>query len=148
MNTQKIFTYLALALGVLGLILQAVILSQGDDSIKMNALAGDYGIVSTMVFLAIVILIITVALTLVFSFSNLAADKSKLRKAMISVGVFIAIVLIAFLFSSGTETSLKDGDMLSASGSRWIETGLRTFYFLVFIAVGSMLYPSIARLKK
>ncbi|MBT7458362.1 MAG: hypothetical protein HN795_01655 [Flavobacteriaceae bacterium] len=148
MNTQKIFTYLALALGVLGLILQAVILSQGDDSIKMNALAGDYGIVSTMVFLAIVILIITVALTLVFSFSNLAADKSKLRKAMISVGAFIAIVLIAFLFSSGTETSLKDGDMLSASGSRWIETGLRTFYFLVFIAVGSMLYPSIARLKK
>lgn len=148
MNTQKIFTYLALAFGVIGLILQAVILSQGDDSIKMNALAGDYGIVSTMVFLAIVILIITVALTLVFSFSNLAADKSKLRKAMISVGVFIAIVLIAFLFSSGTETSLKDGDMLSASGSRWIETGLRTFYFLVFIAVGSMLYPSIARLKK
>jgi len=148
MNTQKIFTYLALALGVLGLILQAVILSQGDDSIKMNALAGDYGIVSTMVFLAIVILIITVALTLMFSFSNLAADKSKLRKAMISVGAFIAIVLIAFLFSSGTETSLKDGDMLSASGSRWIETGLRTFYFLVFIAVGSMLYPSIARLKK
>jgi NADH:ubiquinone oxidoreductase subunit 6 (subunit J) len=101
-----------------------------------------------MVFLAIVILIITVALTLVFSFSNLAADKSKLRKAMISFGAFIAIVLIAFLFSSGTETSLKDGDMLSASGSRWIETGLRTFYFLVFIAVGSMLYPSIARLKK
>ncbi|MDG0967314.1 MAG: hypothetical protein P8N93_03190 [Flavobacteriaceae bacterium] len=148
MNTQKIFTYLALAFGVIGLILQAVILSQGDDSIKMNALAGDYGIVSTMVFLAIVILIITVALTLVFSFSNLAADKSKLRKAMISVGAFIAIVLIAFLFSSGTETSLKDGDMLSASGSRWIETGLRTFYFLVFIAVGSMLYPSIARLKK
>jgi heme/copper-type cytochrome/quinol oxidase subunit 2 len=115
MNTQKIFTYLALAFGVIGLILQAVILSQGDDSIKMNALAGDYGIVSTMVFLAIVILIITVALTLVFSFSNLAADKSKLRKAMISVGAFIAIVLIAFLFSSGTETSLKDGDMLSAS---------------------------------
>ena len=148
MNTQKIFTYLALAFGVIGLILQAVILSQGDDSIKMNALAGDYGIVSTMVFLAIVILIITVALTLVFSFSNLAADKSKLRKAMISVGAFIAIVLIAFLFSSGTETSLKDGDILSASGSRWIETGLRTFYFLVFIAVGSMLYPSIARLKK
>jgi hypothetical protein len=148
MNTQKIFTYLALAFGVIGLILQAVILSQGDDSIKMNALAGDYGIVSTMVFLAIIILIITVALTLVFSFSNLAADKSKLRKAMISVGAFIAIVLIAFLFSSGTETSLKDGDMLSASGSRWIETGLRTFYFLVFIAVGSMLYPSIARLKK
>jgi hypothetical protein len=148
MNTQKIFTYLALAFGVIALILQAVILSQGDDSIKMNALAGDYGIVTTMVFLAIVILIITVALTLVFSFSNLAADKSKLRKAMISVGAFIAIVLIAFLFSSGTETSLKDGDMLSASGSRWIETGLRTFYFLVFIAVGSMLYPSIARLKK
>ena len=49
MNTHKIFTYTALALGVIGLILQVVILSQGDDVIKLNALSGDYGVISTMV---------------------------------------------------------------------------------------------------
>ena len=148
MNTQKIFTYTALVLGVIGLILQVVILSQGDDVIKLNALSGDYGVVSTMVTLALLVLAITVILTLVFSFGNLASDGEKLKKALISIGVFVGVVLVAFLFSTGTETPLKDGDILSAAGSRWIETGLRTFYFLVFIAVGAMLYTGIARLKK
>jgi len=148
MNTQKTFTYIALALGVVGLILQVTILNQGDDVIKLNALSGDYGVVSTMVTLALLVLAMTVILTLVFSFGNLASDGKKLKKAFISIGAFAAVVIIAFLFSSGSETPLKDGNMLSAAGSRWIETGLRTFYFLVFIAVGAMLYTGIARLKK
>ena len=148
MNTQKTFTYIALTLGVVGLILQVIILNQGDDVIKLNALSGDYGVVSTMVTLALLVLAITVILTLVFSFGNLASDGKKLKKALISIGAFAAVVLIAFLFSSGSETPLKDGNTLSAAGSRWIETGLRTFYFLVFIAVGAMLYTGIARLKK
>ena len=148
MNTQKTFTYIALTLGIVGLILQVIILNQGDEVIKLNALSGDYGVVSTMVTLALLVLAITVILTLVFSFGNLASDGKKLKKALISIGAFAAVVLIAFLFSSGSETPLKDGNMLSAAGSRWIETGLRTFYFLVFIAVGAMLYTGIARLKK
>ena len=82
MNTQKIFTYTALVLGVVGLILQAIILSQGDDVIKLNALSGDYGVVSTMVTLALLVLAITVVLTLVFSFGNLASDVKKLKKSV------------------------------------------------------------------
>jgi uncharacterized BrkB/YihY/UPF0761 family membrane protein len=148
MNTQKIFKYTALVFGVIGLILQVVILNQGDDTIKLNALSGDYGVVSTMVTLALIVLAITVSLTLIFSVTNLASDPKKLKKALLSIGAFGVVVLVAFLFSSGTETPLKDGDILSAAGSRWIETGLRTFYFLVFIAVGAMLYTGIIRLKK
>ena len=145
---QKIFKYTALVFGFIGLILQVVILNQGDDTIKLNALSGDYGVVSTMVTLALIVLAITVSLTLIFSITNLASDPKKLQKALLSIGAFGVVVLVAFLFSSGTETPLKDGEILSAAGSRWIETGLRTFYFLVFIAVGAMLYTGIIRLKK
>jgi uncharacterized BrkB/YihY/UPF0761 family membrane protein len=148
MNIQKIFKYTSLVFGFIGLILQVVILNQGDDTIKLNALSGDYGVVSTMVTLALIVLAITVSLTLIFSITNLASDPKKLQKALLSIGAFGVVVLVAFLFSSGTETPLKDGDILSAAGSRWIETGLRTFYFLVFIAVGAMLYTGIIRLKK
>ena len=148
MNTQKIFKYTALVLGLIGLILQVVILNQGDDTIKLNALSGDYGVVSTMVTLALIVLAITVSLTLIFSITNLASDPKKFKKALLSIGAFGVVVIVAFLFSSGTETPLKDGDILSAAGSRWIETGLRTFYFLVFIAVFAMLYTGIIRLKK
>jgi len=148
MNAQKIFTYTAIVLAVIGLILQVIILNQGDDVIKLNALSGDYGVVSTMITLALLVFAITVVITLVFSFGNLVSDAKKLKKALISIGAFVAVVLVAFLFSTGTETPLKDGNTLSAAASRLIETGLRTFYFLVFIAVGAMLYTGIARLKK
>ena len=148
MNTQKIIKYTALVLGVIGLILQIVILNQGDDTIKLNALSGDYGVVSTMVTLALIVLAITLSLTLIFSITNLASNTNKLKKALLSIGAFGVVVVIAFLFSSGIETPLKDGDILSVAGSRLIETGLRTFYFLVFIAVGAMLYTGFTRLKK
>ena len=148
MNMQKIIKYTALVLGVIGLSLQIVILNQGDDTIKLNALSGDYGVVSTMVTLALIVLVITLSLTLIFSITNLASNPNKLKKALLSIGAFGVVVLLAFLFSSGTETPLKDGDILSAAGSRLIETGLRTFYFLVFIAVGAMLYTGFTRLKK
>ena len=46
MNIQKIFTYFAYALGFIGLILQVIILNQGDDIIKLNALSGNYGVVN------------------------------------------------------------------------------------------------------
>ena len=82
MNTQKIFKYTALVFGFIGLILQVVILNQGDDTIKLNALSGDYGVVSTMVTLALIVLAITVSLTLIFSITNLASDSKKLKKAL------------------------------------------------------------------
>lgn len=138
---------MAAVLGVVGLIFQITILSKGDDVIEMAALSGDYGVVSSMVSLAMIIIAIAVVLTLVFSVMNLASDAAKLKKALISVGAFLAVVLIAFLFSSGTETPLKDGEVLSASGSRLVETGLRTFYFLVVIAAGAMIYSGVRRLK-
>jgi len=147
MSVQKIVTYVAALLGVVGLIFQITILGKGDDVIEMAALSGDYGVVSSMVSLAMIVIIIAVILTLVFSVMNLASDPKKLKKAMISIGAFLAVVLIAFLFSSGNETPLKDGEVLSATGSRLVETGLRTFYFLVVIAAGAMIYSGVRRLK-
>lgn len=147
MSIQKIVTYTAAVLGVVGLIFQITILSKGDDVIEMAAMSGDYGVVSSMVSLAMIIIAIAVVLTLVFSVMNLASDPAKLKKAMISIGAFLVVVFAAFLFSSGTETPLKDGEVLSASGSRWVETGLRTFYFLVVIAAGAMVYSGVRRLK-
>lgn len=147
MSVQKIVTYVAALLGVTGLIFQITILGKGDDVIEMAALSGDYGVVSSMVSLAMIIIAIAVILTLAFSVMNLTSNREKLKKAMISIGAFLAVVLIAFLFSSGVETPLKDGEVLSATGSRLVETGLRTFYFLVVIAAGAMIYSGVRRLK-
>ena len=148
MDIQKITKYVAITLGVIGLVLQVVILRKGDDAIEMAGLAGNFSSVSPMINLAIIILIIVVLITLVSSFATLASNPAKLKKAGISIAAFAAVVLLSFLLSEGVETPMKDGEVLSASGSRWVGAGLRTFYILAVIAVGTMLYSGGKRFFK
>ena len=114
----------------------------------MDAMQGSYGSVSSIILLAQVILGLTVATTLFFSLKNLASDKAKLKKSLMSIGAFLAVFLIAFFLSSGEETPMKDGEVLSATGAKLVETGIRTFYFLTIIAIGSMLFSSVKNLIK
>ena len=148
MNIQKITNIIAITVGVLGLVFLALIISQGDESIEMNAMQGDYGFVSYIVYLAFAVLGIVVLSTIVFSLMNLFSDKDKLKKAGISIGSFLAVIIVAFILSEGVETPMQDGKVLSASGSRWVETGIRTFYLLTLIAVGIMIFNSIRKIIK
>ena len=145
MNIQKITNILSISLGVLALIFLVLIISTGDESIEMNAMNGDYGFVSLIIYLAFVVLGIVVLSTLIFSIVNLVSDKTKLKKAGISIGSFLLVIVIAYLFSEGVETPMQDGKVLSASGSRWVETGIRTFYLLILIAGGIMISNSIIK---
>jgi len=148
MNIEKTTTLVSASLGVLGLIFLALIIVQGDDAIEMSAMQGDYGTVSYIIYLAQFILLITVLITLFFSLKNLASDKGNLKKSLMFIGAFALVILIAYLFSSGEETPMQDGKMLSAGGARMVETGIRTFYFLTIIAVGAMAFHSVKKLIK
>ena len=125
-----------------------MILVQGDDAIEMSALQGDYGGVSYIIYLAQLILAIAVLLSLGFSLKNLASDKQKMIGSLKAIGAFLVVLAVAYLFSSGEETPMQDGVMLSASGARWVETGIRMFYFLTVIAVCSMGFGSVRKLIK
>ena len=148
MNIQKITTLVSASLGVIGLIFLALIIGKGDDAIEMSAMQGDFGTVSYIIYLAQFILLITVLITLFFSIKNLASDKGNLKKSLMSIAAFAIVILIAFLFSSGEETPMQDGEILSVGGSRMVETGIRTFYFLTVIAVGAMAFHSVKKLIK
>ena len=123
-------------------------LSEGDESIEMSAMQGDYGFVSAIIYLAFTVLGIVVLSTVVFSLMNLFSNKDKLKKAGISIGSFLAVIIVAFILSEGVETPMQDGKVLSAAGSRWVETGIRTFYLLTLIAVGIMIFNSVRKLIK
>ena len=100
----------------------------------MAASVGDYSLVSPLVSLALFIIAVTVLVTLIFSIRNLATSPQKLKKALIFIGFFALVVLIAYVTSTGVETELKDDKILSASASRWVGAGIRTFYILASIA--------------
>ena len=89
-----------------------------------------------------------VLLSLGFSIKNLASDKQKMIGSLKAIGAFLVVLVVAYLFSSGEETPLQDGEFLSASGARWVETGIRMFYFLTVIAVGAMAFGSVRKLIK
>ncbi|MGA1776317.1 MAG: hypothetical protein ACO39G_04460 [Flavobacteriaceae bacterium] len=139
MNLQTIVKIISAVFGLLGGLFLFRIIGVGDEEIKMAASAGDYGAVSPLVSLAIAILVITVVVTVLFSLLNLASSGEKLKKSLIFIGCFLVVLGISYALSTGVETPMKDGEVLSAAGSRWVGTGLRMFYILSALAILSML---------
>jgi hypothetical protein len=139
MKIQNIVKIISAVIGVLAAFFLLRIIGTGDDDIKMAATMGDFGAVSPLVELARIVLVLTVAITLIFTLRGLFSDLAKLKKAGIAIGFFLAVVFLSYALSDGVETPLKDGEMLSASGSKWVGTGIRTFYILAVLAIGLML---------
>jgi hypothetical protein len=80
--------------------------------------------------------------------AQLFTHKDTLKKTLISLGVFILVIAISYALSEGTAVT-KDGvQIVSESGSKWVGTGLRTFYILAAIAIGSMIYSGVQKLIK
>ena len=148
MNLEKITRIGCIALGVLGLIFLSLVFANGDDSIKMSAASGDYGVITPIIILSQIVLFIAVTVTLTFSLRGIAKDKAKMKNAMKSTGLFLLVVLIGFLLSSGVETPMRDGKVLSAIGSRLVGTGINVFFILTIIAVGLMVFPGTKKIFK
>ena len=139
MKLENIIKIVCAVLGLLGVIFLFRILATGDDEIKMAASMGDFSLISPLISLSMFILFITVVVTIIFSLINLASNPGKLKKSMIFIGFLIIVIGIAYASSAGVETPMKDGQVLSASGSKWVGTGIRVFYILASVAVLSMI---------
>ena len=148
MNLEKLTRIGCIALGVLGLIFLAIVFASGDDSIKMAAASGNYGVITPIILLSQITLFIAVIVTLVFSLRAIAKDKSKMKNALKSAGLFLIVVVIAFVLSSGVETPMRDGKVLSEMGSRLVGTGIRVFFILSIVAVGLMVFPGTKKIFK
>jgi hypothetical protein len=148
MNLEKISRIGCIALGVLGLIFLAIVFISGDDSIEMAARSGNYVAITPIIVLSQIILFIAVAVTLTFSLRTIAKDKAKMMNAIKSAGLFLIVVIFAFVLSSGVETPMRDGKVLSAMGSKLVGTGIRVFFILSFIAIALMVFPGTKKIFK
>ena len=137
MNTNKLTRIGCIALGVLGVISLFLVFITGDDAIKF----GDgVGAIMPIIILGQLTLLVAVVITSIYALKGLMADKAKLKSSLMFVGIFLGIFLIAFFLSTGVETPMRDGKVLSASGSKLVGTGIRVFYILTIIAVGLMVF--------
>ena len=148
MKIQNIIKSISAVIGLLAALFLVRIILAGDEDIKMAASMGEYGKVSALVNLARIVLSLSVVITLIFSLRGLFSDIRKLKKAAISVGFFLIVIMISFFLSDGVETPMKDGEFLSAIGCKLVETGIRTFYLLATIALGLMIYSGLIKILK
>ncbi len=148
MKIQNIIKIISATISVLAAFFLLRIIGTGDDDIKMAATMGDFSAVSPLVELARIVIFITIATTLIFSLLGLFSDIAKLKKAAISIGLFLCVIGISYVLSEGVETPLKDGEVLSASGSKWVGTGIRTFYILAVIAISLMIFSGVTKIIK
>ena len=146
MDLQKLLKIVAIVIGVISIFFLGSIISTGDEAIK----AGDAsGTIDIFMNLSYVILAITVLNVLVFSVLNLVSNTAGLKNTLMGVGAFVVLSLLCYFgFANGVETTLKDGDILSESGSRLVGAGLYLFYFLAVIAGGIMLGFGIKKMAK
>jgi hypothetical protein len=146
MDLQKLLKIVAIVTGVISIFFLASILSAGDEAIKAGESGGT---VNVFMYVSYTVLAIAVLIVLAFTILNLVSNTSGFKNTLIGIGAFVVLSLLCYFgFANGVETPLKDGNMLTANGSRLIGAGLYLFYFLALIAGGIMLGFGIKKMVK
>jgi len=146
MDLQKLLKIVAIVIGVVSIFFLGSIISTGDEAIKAGESSGTIDIFMNVSY---VILGIAVLIVLAFTVLNLVSNTAGLKNTLMGVGAFAVLFLLCYYgFANGVETTLKDGDLLSESGSRLVGAGLYLFYFLALIAGGIMLGFGIKKMVK
>ena len=146
MDLQKLLKIVAIVTGVISIFFLASILSAGDEAIKAGESGGT---VNVFMYVSYTVLAIAVLIVLAFTLLNLVSNTSGFKNTLIGIGAFVVLSLLCYFgFANGVETPLKDGNMLTANGSRLIGAGLYLFYFLALIAGGIMLGFGIKKMVK
>ncbi|WP_452223956.1 hypothetical protein [Lacinutrix chionoecetis] len=143
---QKILKIVLIVIGVLALFFLGRIVMTGDDEIKAMAAAGTSSMFEPLAYIAYFVLAVTVILVLLFVLKGLFSNTATLKNTLISIGAFVLVVIIGYVLATGVETPMQDGEMLSASGSKWVGAGLYTFYILAIVAGGAMLFTGIKKM--
>ncbi len=141
MALHKILKIVALLLGVAGVIFLAMIIAKGDEAVVATGEGVD-----GFLYIAYITFAITIAFVLFFVLKGVFAGN--IKNTLISVGAFLLIVIISYVLAEGNPMALQDGEMLSASGSKWVGAGLYAFYILAVVAVGSMAFSGIKKIAK
>lgn len=135
MNIYKTAVFSALSLSILAVVSVLVILS--------DTLIG----IDILLTVAYLILFVIISSVLFYSFKAIATDKSSLNNTLKMVGSFFVLFILCFLISSGEETLMREGKVLSAFSSKLIGASIIMFYSLIFIASVTMLYFGVKNKK-
>jgi hypothetical protein len=145
MNFKTISKVLVGILGLLGVIFLVRIVAAGDEAIKTG---GEEGLVDPMAIIAYVILALILVLVVFFVIKALFTNTGGLKKTLMGVGAFAAVLILAYVVSGGDvmKYNLQEGGVASDSASQLVGAGLVAFYLLLALAAGAMLYAGAKKI--
>ncbi|WP_026450901.1 hypothetical protein [Aequorivita capsosiphonis] len=141
MALHKILKIVALLLSIAGIIFLAMIIAKGDTAVAATGEGLD-----GFLYVAYITLAITLLFVLFFVLKGIFAGN--IKSTLLSIGAFVIIVVISYVLADGTPMTMPEGEMLSESGSKWVGTGLYTFYIMAILAIGSMVFSGIKKVTK
>ena len=136
----KIAKYVALALGVIGVILWGVLSSTNAEDPNNGAMQALFVLTYVLLAIAFVAVVISAA-------QNILSSPKALKKTLIYTGGFVAILLLAYIFSSGAVEANASEEVKKASESvrKWTSTGLIALYILVAAAVAALIASNVKK---
>ena len=145
MGLLKIIKIVALLLSVIGVILYMMIFIKGDQAIKDALFNGEeVAVLDWALYVAYIIFALVLAFVL---FSGLKGFFSgDVKKTILPVVVLLVIIAISYVLADGTEMPMKEG-ILSETGSKWVGTGLYSFYILAILAIAAMIISGFKKVK-
>lgn len=141
MNLYKVIKILAIVLSVVAAGIFLYVLIQGNEQVQATGQGVDW-----FIYIAYITLLIAILFVLLFVIQGILAGDSK--KTLIPLAIFLVIIAISYGLADGNEVILSNGTVISAGESRWIGTGLYTFYTVAGIAIASMIYSEINKIRK
>ena len=157
MKISKILSYIVLAVGVIAGVLlylmnsnisQMLLEKEATDprELLVPETAGSiFSAVSPLYNLALVVIVVLLIATLVTIVSGLVKNPSSLKKVFVGVAAFAVIVGIAYGLAEGQEVVTREGDVISASQTKWVGAGIISFYLFSAIAIVAMIAAGVKK---
>jgi len=141
MNVYKISKIFVIIIGIIASILFVSTLGM-EVTMDNNSYIVDY-----FIYLSYLAMAVSFFAVIYFVFKNLITHKEQLKRALISLGLFAGVVLIAFIFADGSEIKMKEV-VISPIYSKIISTSLNTFYILAVVSVGVLGWTGFSKIKR
>ena len=154
MGLHKIFKIVVGVLGVISLVIAGIVATLDSEALQLELKALDGNVngmvvpqsISYLMLIAYIVLALILVIVIIFVIKGLASGNAK--NTLIGVGAFLLVIAISYFLADGVETPMKDGEILSANGAKWVGAGINAFYILAATAIGIMLFSGAKKLIK
>lgn len=124
---SKILTIIAGVIGLIGFVFFIRVVMTGDEAIENDAVVQG-SIVSPFISYAVILLVLTALIAVVYSLINLLKSPKVLKRSLLAVAILAVILLISYSIASDAAVTDSVGRVLAngeaGSVSKWVSTGI------------------------